>query len=88
MHVPVCRMGSLAFLLSLPGGSLTCLSQRMQHGVVNGGFMGEGTRAGLRQPKDPRQTELTRFRARLNLDRLQTRLQEALTLLRGGLSGT
>lgn len=76
-----------SFLL-FQGGSLTYLSQRMQHGVVSGSFMGEGTRAGLRQHKDAWQTELTRFRAHRNLDRLQTCLQEALTLLRGGLSGT
>lgn len=61
VHVPVCSMGSLAFFPSFPGSLLTCLLQRMQHGVVSGGFVGEEIRAGLRQHKDPRQTELIRF---------------------------
>lgn len=54
-------MGSLDFFPSLPGGSLTCLSQRMQHGVVSSGFVGEGIRAGLGQHKDVWQTELISF---------------------------
>lgn len=61
MRVPVCRMGSLAFFPSLLGDSLTCLLQRVQHGVVSGGFMGEAIRAEPRRHKDPLLTDLIRF---------------------------